>query len=318
VSGDVSIRDRLTLRANLLARVRSFFAERDVVEAETPALSRAATTDPMLASLRTEVAALAAPFYLHTSPEHAMKRLLVAGSGDIYQIARVFRDGELGRWHQPEFSLLEWYRVGFDEFELMNEVFALLQRVLGDRFPALGRWDISYRDAFIDAFNIDPLGFDSREQQRLAKALAARDIEVPESCAGNALLDLALSTAVINDWPDDSVVFIYDYPANQAALAAIRPQYPPVAARFELFLNGIELGNGFRELTDAAEHRRRFEADLTARREAGLSQPPLDEDFLSALERGLPDCAGVAIGLDRVVALAAAADSLAPTLNFPH
>jgi lysyl-tRNA synthetase class 2 len=123
---------------------------------------------------------------------------------------------------------------------------------------------------------------------------------------------------VINDWPDDSVVFIYDYPVNQAALAAIRPQYPPVAARFELFLNGIGLGNGFRELTDAAEHRRRFEADLTARREAGLSQPPLDEDFLSALERGLPDCAGVAIGLDRVVALAAAADSLAPTLNFPH
>jgi lysyl-tRNA synthetase class 2 len=318
MSGDESIRDKLKIRAAILERVRAFFAERDVVEVETPALSRAATTDPALISLHTDVAALDGRHYFQTSPEHAMKRLLVAGSGDIYQIARVYRDGELGRWHQPEFSLLEWYRVGFDEYALMNEVFSLLQLVLNDRFPALARQDLSYREAFQSAFAIDPLAFDRREQQQLAAALAAREIDVPEHCSANALLDLALSTAIVGGWPDDTAVFLYDYPASQAALAAIKPQDPPVAARFEVFLNGLELGNGFRELTDATDQRRRFESDLLARRAAGIERPPIDTDFLAALECGLPECAGVAIGLDRIVALAAGAGSLAEVVNFPH
>jgi lysyl-tRNA synthetase class 2 len=318
MSGDTSTRDALKARARILERVRAFFAERDVVEVETPALSKAATTDPALISLHADVAALGGRRYFHTSPEHAMKRLLVAGSGDIYQIARVYRDGELGRWHQPEFTLLEWYRVDCDEFELMNEVFALLQRVLNDRFPTLARQDLRYREAFLAAFDIDPLAFDRDERQKLEAALAARGIDLPKRCSANGVLDLALGTALVGDWPDDTAVFLYDYPANQAALAAIKPEDPPVAARFEIFLNGLELGNGFRELTDAEEQRRRFEADLAARRKAGLNEPPIDTAFLSALKRGLPECAGVAIGLDRVVALAAGADSLAEALNFPH
>jgi lysyl-tRNA synthetase class 2 len=318
MSGDPSIRDALKARARILERTRAFFAERDVVEVETPALSKAATTDPALISLRTDVAALGGRRYFHTSPEHAMKRLLAAGSGDIYQIARVYRDGELGRWHQPEFTLLEWYRVGCDEFELMNEVFALLQCVLNERFPALARQDLRYREAFLAAFDIDPLAFDRAARQQLETALATRGIDTPEQCSANAVLDLALGAALISDWPDDTAVFLYDYPADQAALAAIKPGNPPVAARFEIFLNGLELGNGFRELTDAEEQRRRFDQDLAARRKAGLDQPPIDTAFLSALKRGLPECAGVAIGLDRVVALAAGADSLADTLTFPH
>lgn len=313
-----SVRDELRTRATTLAQVRKFFAERDIVEVETPALSQSATTEPALISLHTRIAAFADRHYLHTSPEHAMKRLLAAGSGDIYQVARVFRDGELGRWHQPEFSLLEWYRIGFDEFELMNEVFALLQLVLNDRMPTLARLDLSYRDAFDAAFDIDPLALDRAQLQKLTKELASRGIDVPEQCTANALLDLALSAALIGDWPQNTAVFLYDYPATQAALAAIKPQDPPVAARFEVFLNGLELGNGFRELTDADEQRRRFEADLAARRMAGLDEPPLDTALLTALERGLPECAGIAIGLDRVVALASGKDSLAEAVNFPH
>lgn len=302
----------------MLKAIRAFFAEREVVEVETPALSEAAATDPALTSLDLNVASLGGRHYLHTSPEAAMKRLLAAGSGDIFQIARVYRDAELGRWHQPEFVLLEWYRTGFDEFDLMDEVFELLRIVLESRFGTLARLNLSFRQAFDTAFNIDPLALDTAGLERLTQALADRDIDVPSEIHPDALLDLALSSVLMPGWPQQTAVFLTDYPVSQAALAAIKPQDPPVAARFEVFINGLELGNGFRELTDPVEQRRRFEADLFTRRETGMPVVPIDTAFLAALEHGLPDCAGVAIGIDRLIALRMGAESLAEAVNLPH
>lgn len=313
-----SLREKLRIRARTLDTIRAFFAERKVIEVETPALSEAAATDPALLSLSTDVASLGGRHFLHTSPEHAMKRLLAAGSGDIFQIARVYRDGELGRWHQPEFVLLEWYRTGIDEFDLMNEVFDLLGKLLEPRIPNLARLNLSYQEAFETALAVNPLKLDESERGRLSAALVDRGIDVPNAINADALLDLALSTVIIDQWPRDTTVFLYDYPATQAALAAIKPQDPPVAARFEVFINGLELGNGFRELTDAKEQRRRFEADVAARCEAGMPEAPIDTQLLAALEDGLPDCAGVAIGIDRLMSLLMGADSLAEAITLPH
>lgn len=298
-----SLRAALECRARIVAAIRNFFSERGVVEVATPALSPAAVTDPALASIACDVAALGGRHYLQTSPEFAMKRLLAAGSGDIWQLARVFRDHELGRWHRPEFELIEWYRIGFDDFALMDEVFALLESLAAMQGLALARRDLSYAEAFAESFGIDPHQPDAGANRRLARELGARGVEVPQGLAGDALLDLALGTVIAPGWPQGTAVFLYEYPASQAALAAIRPGPPPVAARFEVFLDGIELGNGFKELTDAAEQRRRFEADLAARRRAGLPEPPIDESLLAALEQGLPDCAGVAVGLDRLLSV---------------
>ena len=313
-----SLRDDLKVRAATLHAIRAFFAERQVVEIDTPALSKAAATDPALTSLSADVASLGGRHYLHTSPEHAMKRLLAAGSGDIFQFARVYRDGELGRWHQPEFILLEWYRTGFDDHDLMDEIFDLLQVVLEPRYPKLARLRISYQDAFDATFGVNPLKLDRLAVQKLTRALADHKIDVPAKIDAEALLDLALATVVVDEWPRNTAVFLYDYPTAQAALARIKPAEPPVAARFEVFINGLELGNGFHELTDAVEQRRRFEADVAARRRAGLPDAPIDTDLLAALENGLPDCAGVAIGIDRLFALLIGADSLADAINLPH
>jgi lysyl-tRNA synthetase class 2 len=313
-----TLRRNLAMRAKALAAIRRFFDERGVLEVETPALSAAAATDPALTSLSLKLESLEGQRFLHTSPEHAMKRLLAAGSGDIYQIARVYRDAELGRWHQPEFTLLEWYRVGFDELDLMNEVHELLGELLVSRFPTLPRLDLSFADAFVTALGVDPLERGTGARDRLIAALTSRGLDVPDGLSTDALMDLALSTVIVAGWPRDTAVFLHDYPATQAALAAIKPGPPRVAARFEVFINGLELGNGFRELTDPAEQKRRFEADLAVRRAAGLGEPPIDHELIAALERGLPECAGVAIGVDRVLALVAGASSLAEVVNFPH
>lgn len=304
----------LRRRAALLARVREFFAARGVLEVETPALSAAAVPDPAIDSIAAELHAGREParHYLHTSPEYAMKRLLARGSGDIYQLARVFRDGELGRWHQPEFTLLEWYRVGWDEHRLMDETEALLQTLLGDALsrPAARR---PYADAFAGALGLTP----DCETAALRDALQRRGCDVPASLTHGALLDLALAAAVAPSFPADALTFVYDFPASQAALAEINPGEPPAAARFEAFVGPIELANGFRELTDAAEQRRRFEAELEARKRDDRPIAPLDEDFLAALE-DLPPAAGVAVGFDRVVALALGADRLNAALAFSH
>jgi lysyl-tRNA synthetase class 2 len=305
----------LETRAHVTACVRAFFAARDILEVDTPALSPAATPDPAVDSVESRLGVLGTrAYYLHTSPEYAMKRLLVDHQRDIYQISRVFRDGEVGRWHQPEFLLLEWYRCGFTDVELMDEVEALLIAVMRASGRKLGCARTTYRDAFVRALDVDPLG----DIAALPGTLARRGIDVPAGLTRDGLLDLALAAGVVPGFAPGVVTFVHDYPASQAALAEIKDQVPPVAARFEAFVGSLELANGFKELTDAAEQRRRFETELDLRRRAGRPTPPLDEAFLAALARGLPPCAGVALGLDRLIALAAGVDNLAAALSFAH
>jgi len=249
-----------------------------------------------------------------------MKRLLAAGSGPIFQIGKAFRDGEAGARHNPEFTLLEWYRPGYDSRRLMQEVEELLRAVLEPYRPLGPGLRLRYRQAFLDHAGIDPLTASAAE---LAARAAALGIEVTGLARDDPdpWRDLLLSQVVEPALPRDGPVFLYDYPASQAALARIRPGQagePPVAERFELYLDGLELANGFHELADAAEQRRRFEQDNAARQQAGLPVVPLDEALLAALDAGLPDCAGVALGVDRLVMLAAGLDDIREVLAFDY
>jgi lysyl-tRNA synthetase class 2 len=313
------LRSRLALRAHLRRTVREFFETRGVSEVDTPSLSPAANPDPAIEPLKTVPASLGGrPHYLHTSPEFAMKRLLAAGSGDIFQLCRVYRDHELGRWHEPEFMMLEWYRIGFDEHRLMDEVAELLAACLTPDGPRLPVQRSTYGELCRRELGIDPHGAPEAIVSGVSQLLAARRIDVPDHLSAIASLDLAMATQVVPKLPRQTIVFIHDYPAAQASLAALRPGDPPVAARFEVFVDGIELGNGYRELTDSAEQRARFERDAAKRRAAGNDVPPLDEQLLEALARGLPACAGVALGFDRLVAVAAGARRLADVMDLPH
>jgi lysyl-tRNA synthetase class 2 len=305
----------LRQRAAMLAAIRSFFAARDVLEVETPALSSAGVTDPAIESVIAQVRSLAPTRqYLQTSPEFAMKRLLATGSGDIYQLCRVFRDDELGRWHQPEFTMLEWYRVGWDERALMTEVAELVATACAaaGRAPAPSV-SVSYAQALHAALGALP----DAPPPELELKLRSKGIDVPPGLSHDALLDLAFGTLVPASFDSNALTFVYDYPASQAALARLKPTTPRVAARFEAFSRGIELANGFHELTDAAEQRRRFGAERERRIASGRDAPPLDEQLLQALG-SLPDCAGVALGFDRLVALATGQDGVAAAMSFAH
>jgi len=285
------------------------------MEVETPALSRAGTTDPQLDAITARVQSLGAdPLYLSTSPEFPMKRLLAAGFGDIYQISRVFRDGELGRWHQPEFTLLEWYRVGWNEEELMREVETLLRSIVEPHRPLGPTIRMSYREAFQKFLGIDVFAKPHQVRERLRAAT----VDVPADLDESNVIDLAFGLAITPRLPPDAISFVYDFPEHQAALARLKSTKPPVAARFEAFLGGLELANGFDELTDEAEQRGRFEADRKRRRDEERHTPPIDEPFLAALAHGLPGCAGVAIGIDRLVAVAKGLQSLYDTTSFTH
>ncbi len=311
----------LRLRAELLQRIRVFFAARGVLEVETPTLSTAAVTHPHLASFG---AAYSGPgpqhgqtLYLHTSPEFPMKRLLAAGSGCIYQIARVFRDGEAGRRHNPEFTLLEWYRVGFDHHRLMDEAAELVTELLARRLTLATPERLSYRELFQRHLDLDPHRTSTAE---LAVCAAHHAVPIPPGMPADDTdpwLDLLLTHWIEPRVSQGRLTFIYDYPASQAALARLRPGDPPVGERFELYLNGLELANGFHELGDADEQRRRFERENAARRALGLPLMPIDEHLLDALKAGLPDCAGVALGFDRLVMLAAGKGSLQEVIAFP-
>lgn len=307
--------EALRLRARLLAAVRAFFAERGVLEVETPVLGAATVTDPHLHSPAT-----ASGRYLQTSPEYHMKRLLAAGSGPIYQLARAFRDGEAGRRHNPEFTLLEWYRPGFDHHRLMDEVEELLAATLGERLPAPKAERLPYAEAFRRHAGVDPF---ADPPGRLAEAArSAGGGRAPDlGDDRDAWLDLLMATVVGPALGRERPAFVHDFPASQAALARVRGPAseggPAVAERFELFVGRMELANGFHELTDPAEQRRRFERDLARRRDRGLPEPQVDERLLAALEAGLPDCAGVALGFDRLVMLAAGAGSIGEVLAFP-
>ena len=309
----------LRQRAAMLTAIRAFFAERGVLEVETPALSSASVTDPAIESIVARARSLGqGAQYLQTSPEFAMKRLLAAGSGDIYQLCRVFRDDELGRWHQPEFTMLEWYRVGWDEQQLMTEVGELIEAALHAAVPgaaSAARRVVrrTYAQAVHSVLGAPP----DAPTAELVRRLAKQGVDVPQGLSQDAVLDLAFGTVVIASFDLRAVTLVYDYPASQAALARVKPTTPPVAARFEAFCGGVELANGFHELNDAAEQRRRFLSDTATRRAAGRHAPPLDEDLLRALP-SLPDCAGVALGFDRLVALATGQNELKAVLGFAH
>lgn len=302
----------LRARARLYGAIRHYFEAREVLEVETPILSAAATVDPNIDSFSTREPG-GREWWLQTSPEFAMKRLLAAGSGPIWQIARVFRREEAGRHHNPEFSMLEWYRPGWDHRRLMDEVEDLL-RTAG--VPGAGWERLSYGEAFHRYAGLDPFaaGIELLREACMGRLnlsgalLEARDRDV--------YLDLLMSSLVGPQLGQDAPAFLYDFPASQAALARVRPGDPPVAERFELFWKGIELANGFHELTDAGEQRRRFEQDRIRRVAEGREAPPYDARMVAALEAGMPACAGVALGLDRVLMLMLELPELAQTLAF--
>ena len=300
-------------RAGMLQALREWFRERDVLEVETPALSGSAATDPNIDSLRTRIGRQ--DYFLHTSPEFPMKRLLASGSGDIYQVCRVFRGSESGSRHNPEFTMLEWYRIGTGMSAMMDEVEALVRHLCG---PGRSGWParrITYRDLVLETAGLDPLVATGGQ---IEAALSEHGVPPPGSGAADRqlLLDLLFSTVVEPGLDPSGPVFVYHFPAEQAALARISPSDPRVAQRFELFLGGMEIANGFHELADAGEQRRRFEADNARRQELGRPLLPLDERLLAALEHGLPDCSGVALGIDRLLMHLTGAEHIRDMLAF--
>jgi lysyl-tRNA synthetase class 2 len=359
--------EALRLRAAVLGTLRKFFAERGVLEVETPLLAAAPVTDVHLAALSCHYRGPGhddgLQLWLQTSPEFAMKRLLAADSGPIYSLGKAFRGGEAGSRHNPEFTILEWYRPGWDHHRLMDEVEELLAVVLGGvvsgsgsdsdsgggggggtgcsgsegrvpasdfvrreqscvpgipshRAPGFPSERLTYAEAFERHAGVDP-------HRDAIEVLAARAVELldhkPPDLGDDrdGWLELLLSHVVEPRLGRGRPTFVYDFPASQAALSRIRPGDPPVAERFEVWIRGVELANGYHELTDPVEQRRRFEGDLESRRARGLPGVPIDERLLAAMEHGLPDCAGVALGVDRLVMLAAGADRLDEVITFP-
>jgi lysyl-tRNA synthetase class 2 len=304
----------LRQRARMLAALREFFSARGVLEVDTPVLSASAVSDPQIESLSTRVAGMIDRFYLSTSPEFPMKRLLAAGSGDIYQVCKVFRDAERGRWHNPEFTMIEWYRLGFDDAALMTEVEALAAGLLAPHRRLMPAERLTYADALRRHAGVNA---DTDSELDLECAAAAHGIVCRAELDRDAKLDLLMGLVVGPQLGRDRPCFICDYPASQASLARLQPGLLAVAARFEFYVDGIELANGFHELANADEQRARFTRDLATRHARGQVQPPLDERLLAALQSGMPDCAGVALGFDRLVAVGLGAARLSEAMAFP-
>ncbi len=299
-------------RARLLTAVRTFFARRDVLEVETPILAQASAVDCHI-DLFTAAAQGGHDStcrFLQTSPELHMKRLLTRGYPDIYQLARVFRSDERGRLHNPEFTMVEWYRRGFSMLQLMHEVAELCRKVLGDIPVSF----VDYRELFVTHTGIDPLAASLDDIQGL---LTARDSASPRFESRSDALQYALSVAIEPKLARATLCFIHSYPAEQAILARLDPDDPRVSRRFELFYNGTELANGWEELLAPDQNRDRFEAQNSRRRRRGKPPIPLDERFLTALDRGAPACAGVALGFDRLMMHAVGADRLEQVIAFP-
>ena len=302
-------------RAQIIGKIRGFFAARNVLEVETPVLARYAVTDPHIDAIAVQLQE-PCPYYLQTSPEYAMKRLLASGSGDIFQLTKAFRSGDVGRMHNPEFTMLEWYRVGFDHLQLMAETDALLQTVLQTP-PAT---QITYAALFQQHLGIDP---------------HASSIELLKNCAVNNKIHFSaamLAEYSIDDWLNllfatcieprlvgDRPWLVYAYPASQAALAKITtdPNGVAVASRFEVYYQGLELANGYHELTDAVQQQNRFRRDQTIRQQLHKAEIQIDQRLMAALSAGLPECAGIALGVDRLVMLALGANSIQAAIAFP-
>ena len=304
--------ESLAVRADLLRVLRRFFVDRGVLEVETPLLSQGTIPDAGIDVFRLPGEADEPDRYLQTSPESAMKRLLAAGSGDIFQICKAFRQGEAGRHHNPEFTLLEWYRVGWDHAALMREVAELLGAVL-----SVDNWQVwPYRALFIELLGVDP--WDEQTNLTTLTYLAESRIgSVPDDLDRDAILDLLMSHCVeprISDW---GLVFIIDFPTSQAAMARCIPIGDvDVAARFECYVNGKELANGYWEQIDADALAAQLHAENTRRQQRGLPLRPIDESLLAAHRHGLAECAGVALGVDRLLALKLGVESVAETISF--
>ena len=308
--------DALRLRAGFNRLVREFFHARDVLEVETPVMSLAGNTEPNIASFALEFSGRTdgAPRtrWLRTSPEFALKRLLAAGVGDCYELGRVFRDGEAGARHNPEFTMLEWYRLGWDHLRLLEETVALVRAALAlvgrDAAPVVS----SFRDLYWRHLQLDPLtaGIDT-----LRNALGDVRID-PDGLGRDDWLDLLMTHRLQPMFGEDVLLAVHDWPASQAALARIRDGDPPVAERFELYLGPLELANGYHELTDAAEQQARFERDAVVRMQRGLPSVPMDAALVAALQHGLPACAGVALGVDRLLMALLGTQRIAGVLAF--
>jgi lysyl-tRNA synthetase class 2 len=303
----------LKSRAQQLAFVRGFFAQRGVLEVETPILGQRGVTDPNLDGIQAQVSAGARTGgWLQTSPEYHMKRLLAAGYGSVYQVSRVFRNGELGRRHNPEFSMLEWYREGVDDGALMAEVSDLVCGWLGCQPPEI----IHYRGAMERWAGIDP--FEATDRELRCRCEQWLEPEQLADLGRDGCLDLLMSFAVEPNLGRQRPIFITGYPASQASLARVsKLDGYEIAHRFELYIDGLELCNGYWELTDPQEQRRRFEADNQLRRGSGKPEMALDEAFLAALEKGLPECSGVALGLDRLLMIKLGVEDIGEVLAFP-
>lgn len=294
----------LKARAEFYKLIRAFFHERKVLEVETPLLAKASITDPYIEPLLTQQG-----LHLQTSPEYAMKKLLAAGAGDIYQLCKAFRKEEHGVRHRQEFTMLEWYRLGFDQWDLMAEVADLVEALLGvSHFE-----HTSYRQLFLNQLGIDPMTISNAEL--ISHATDCIDVDMPNASRDD-WLNLLLSHLIEPELASDSPVFVYDYPPSQAALAKINhdEQGAKVAERFELYYKGLELCNGYHELVDVAEQKMRFHADNQQRLAMGLDAMPIDYELLAAMEQGLPACAGVAVGIDRLLMLKLKSHDIADVL----
>jgi len=307
-------------RAQILQKIRHFFEERKVVEVETPALSQGTVTDVHLEGiscrynfLSDSSAENAATLYLQTSPEFHMKRLLAAGYGCIFQIAKAFRHEEAGRFHNPEFTLLEWYRLGFDHFALMEEVAELLKIILSCEEPT----QITYQQLFIDSLKVDPLSTTRAELLSVIGDHGKLSDWLSTEQDSDILLQFIFSEIIEPNIGNEAPCFVYNFPSSQAALAKTCLEDGRVAERFECYFQGVELVNGFNELTDLDIQLKRFQEDNRKRVQSSLPEKPIDNNFISALSEGLPQCSGVALGIDRLIMLALKVKQIRQVVSFP-
>ncbi len=308
----------LQVRADLISIIHIFFQKQGVLQVDTPAISQYANTDPSIESFvvqQQETSNKPQNFYLHTSPEFPMKRLLADGMGSIYQICKVFRALESGRYHNPEFTMLEWYRMDFDHFKLMTEI-EMLMASINIKYPFFDSIEkISYQQLFLNYLNINPITSTRDELQQYVEQNAAASIHNLDNFSHNDICDYLMSHIIQEQMPHKSLIFVYDYPAAQASLAQLNID-KKTARRFEVFVSGIELANGFHELRDAQEQHNRFLNDQKVRRESNQTLYPIDGNLIQALHAGLPNCAGVAFGLERLLMLLVGAKHINEVLTF--
>ncbi len=289
------LKSRIRERNQIFSEIRDFFQAQNVLEVDTSLLRDFSVTDPYMSAFSVRSPSGQHQGYLQTSPEYAMKKLICGGSGDIYQMSKMFRADEKGQIHSSEFTMLEWYRMGYDHFELMQNVCQLLEKIVGKREINI----ITYRDAFLSILKIDPFSISLDALRKISISLLG---DIPQNLLFDNYLSLLFSEKIETSFASDHITIVHGFPASQASLAKITTENGITTAnRFEVYLQGMELANGFNELTNAIQQRQRFEQDNQIRTTLGLKEIAIDEEFISALESGLPVCAGVALGVDRLL-----------------